>query len=701
MVLATSVFSSDLKLAPSAYPKVARGEVVDNYHGTRVADPYRWMEEVDSAATKAYIEAQNALARPQLEGLPGFGPLRARITELNSYERFGLPQRAAQQYFFLHRDGKQDQSALHVAATPGELGRVLIDPTSLSRDATVALDDYVPSPDGKLLAYSLSDAGSDWKTWHVRDVATGQDRADVLRETKFTTVSWLKDGSGFYYSAYPKADDHKQTVIRLHKLGEAQSQDAEIYAVRDHATRNPYGEISDDGRYLVITLDEGTLSNGVVAMALDGSGQVTPVLTRYDGVHSYLGSRQGRDTELLFRTTSGAPNARIIAVDLGLPEGQRERVVVPESKEVLESARLINGRVLAAYLADAHSKLRLFDAASGKLQSEVALPGLGTVSALSGEPDDTEAYFSYTDFATPGRVYKLPMVSGTPELLHAPKFAADVSGYVTEQVFYRSKDGTRVPMFIVHRRDFKRDGRAPAMLYGYGGFDISMTPAFSGAVVAWLEMGGIYVVPNLRGGGEYGAAWHIAGTRAQKQNVFDDFIAAAETLQRDGWAARKRIVIRGGSNGGLLVAAVITQRPDLFGAALPDVGVLDMLRYHLASANARQWSDDYGLSENAADFRSQYAYSPVHNAPRRCYPPTLITTAAQDNRVVPWHSFKFAAVLQRAQRCANPVLLRVETRAGHGAGKPLWMQMEHTAQQWAFAASALQMKVPPSWSAKP
>jgi prolyl oligopeptidase len=335
--------------------------------------------------------------------------------------------------------------------------------------------------------------------------------------------------------------------------------------------------------------------------------------------------------------------------------------------------------------------VRLYEAGSARLVREVTLPGVGAVTGFSGEPHDTEAFFTYTDFTTPTRVYRLPVASGEPALLRTPQFAADVSAYVTEQVFCRSKDGTRVPMFIVHRRDFKRDGTAPVLLYGYGGFDVSMTPGFSAATIAWLEMGGVYAVANLRGGGEYGTEWHLAGTRARKQNVFDDFIAAAEYLVQERWAAKRRIAIRGGSNGGLLVGAVLTQRPELFGAALPDVGVLDMLRYHTASANARQWSDDYGLSENATDFRAQYAYSPVHNARQQCYPPTLVTTAAQDNRVVPWHSFKFAAGLQQAQQCASPVLLRVETRAGHGAGKPVWMQIDHYAEQWAFVAAALGM----------
>jgi prolyl oligopeptidase len=686
----SQVGSAELRLDPAAYPKVMRGDVVEDYHGTRVADPYRWLEQLEAEPTRAFIAAQNAVARPLLDALPRYQALRERLTQLYTYERFGLPERAGGNFFFLRNDGKQNQAVLHVSTSPGELGRVLLDPATLRADATVAIDDYVPSRDGKLLAYALSDAGSDWKSWHVRDVATGKDLPDVLRETKFTSVSWLLDGSGFYYSAYPGGDDQKQAVVRLHKLGQPQSQDAEVFAVRDHATRVPYGTLSEDGRYLVITLDEGTTSNGVIALPLQG-GDVIPVLTGYDGLHTYLGSRQGVGTELLFRTTSGAARGRVIAMDLGKGLKERQRVVIPEASQVLEFAQLVGDRVLAAFLQDARSVVRLVEAGSAQSVREVKLPGVGAVTGFSGEPHDTEAFFTYTDFTTPTRVYRLPVASGEAVLLRTPQFAADVSAYVTEQVFYSSKDGTRVPMFIVHRRDFKRDGRAPVLLYGYGGFDVSMTPAFSAATIAWLEMGGVYAVANLRGGGEYGTEWHLAGTRARKQNVFDDFIAAAEYLVKERWAAKKRIAIRGGSNGGLLVGAVLVQRPELFGAALPDVGVLDMLRYHTASANARQWSDDYGLSEDAADFRAQYAYSPVHNANAQCYPPTLVTTAAQDNRVVPWHSFKFASALQQAQRCASPVLLRVETRAGHGAGKPVWMQVDHYAEQWAFAAAALGM----------
>jgi prolyl oligopeptidase len=689
--------ASPLRLVRDQYPFALRDGVVDVYHGTAVPDPYRWLEELDGAQTRDFVQYQNMLSMPFLEALPQRAWIRQRLTQLYAYERFGVPMQAGGQYFYLRNSGQQDQAALRVAPTPTDPGRLLIDPGSIRGDATVSLADFVPSPDGKLLAYALSDAGSDWKTWRVRDVATGADQYDLLRNTKFTSVSWARDGSGFWYSAYPDGNDQLQPVVRFHRLGTNQDQDPEVFRVTDHPTRTPYGIVTQDGRYLVLTIDDGTLSNGISVLSLDGSGKVDPLFAAYDGLYGYIGSQAGASggTELFFTTTAGAPRGRVVAVDLGLTGAARLRVVVPESALVLQQAALAGNRIVSAYLEDARSVVELVDAREGQPLGRVALPGLGAVGGLSAEPDDTELFFSYADFSTPTRILRLDLGAGQATPLREPAIAADLTPYVTEQVFYTSKDGTRVPMFLVHRRDVKRNGRNPVMLYGYGGFDISMTPAFSPATLVWLEMGGVYAVANLRGGGEYGAEWHAAGTRERKQNVFDDFIAAAEYLVAEGWTKPSRIVSRGGSNGGLLVAATLLQRPDLFGAALPDVGVLDMLRYHTASANARQWSDDYGLSENEADFRAQLAYSPLHNTDRhRCYPPTLITTASQDNRVVPWHSFKFAAALQHAQQCPQPVLIRVETRAGHGAGKPTWMQIEHFSDQWAFAAAALGMRVP-------
>lgn len=700
VILLAGCVSGGLRLHHSAYPASPQERITDSYHGTTVADPWRWLESLDAPRTADWVQAQNRLTVPYLAALPQRPWLQTRLTQLYAYERSGVPRRAGKHYFYLYNDGRQNQSTLQVADSPSGPGRTLLDPASLRGDSTVALAEYEPSPDGNLLAYALTDAGSDWKTWHIRDVATGTDLPEVLRDTKFTQPSWARDGSGFYYSSYPSGDDQRQPVIRFHRLRQPQADDQQVYGVSDHPTRIPDGVVTEDGKWLVILLDDGTVANGVNALALDGSGRLEKLFDRYDGMQTYIGSRSSAaGTELFFRTTAGAPSGRVVAVDLGKPAATRQRVVVAETADVLEQAALIGTRVIASYLHDAHAVVRSHDASSGASLGELSLPGLGTVSAFSGDSGSPEAFFGYTDFFTPTRIYRHDAGSGAVSVLRTPVFAADLSPYVTEQVFYPSRDGTRVPMFLVHRRDAVLNGRNPVMLYGYGGFDISLTPSFSPATVAWLEMGGVYAVANLRGGGEYGSQWHLAGTRERKQNVFDDFIAAAEYLIAQRWTQPARLVIRGGSNGGLLVGAVLTQRPELFGAALPDVGVLDMLRYHLASANARQWGDDFGLSENAGDFKAQLAYSPYHNAQRNtCYPPTLVTTAAQDNRVVPWHSFKFAAALQTAQRCAQPTLIRVETRAGHGAGKPTWMQVEQLADQWSFAASALGMRVPSSSS---
>ena len=699
-LLLTGCVGGGLRLQHWAYPPSPRESVTDTYHGTTVADPWRWLESLDSPRTADWVQAQNRLTMPYLAALPQRPWLQQRLTQLYVYERSGVPRRAGKHYFFLYNDGQQNQATLQVADTPTGPGRTLLDPASLRGDSTVSLAEYEPSPDGSLLAYALSDAGSDWKTWHIRDVASGTDLPEILRDTKFTQPSWSRDGSGFYYSSYPNGDDQRQPVIRFHRLRQPQASDAQVYAVSDHPTRIPDGVVSDDGKWLVILLDEGTVANGVSVMSLDGSARIEKLFDRYDGLQAYIGSRPSASgTELFFRTTSGAARGRVVAVDMGKPAASRQRDVVAESADVLEAAALVGSRVIASYLHDAHAVVRTHDALSGAALGDVPLPGLGTVSAFSGDSSSPEGFFGYSDFFTPTRIYRHDSGSGAVTLLRAPVFAADLSPYVTEQVFYASRDGTRVPMFLVHRRDLALNGRNPVMLYGYGGFDISLTPSFSPATVAWLEMGGVYAVANLRGGGEYGSQWHQAGTRERKQNVFDDFIAAAEYLIANHWTQPSRLVIRGGSNGGLLVGAVLTQRPELFGAALPDVGVLDMLRYHLASANARQWSDDFGLSENATDFKAQLAYSPYHTVQRhRCYPPTLVTTAAQDNRVVPWHSFKFTAALQAAQQCAQPTLIRVETRAGHGAGKPTWMQVEQLADQWAFAASSLGMRTPSAGS---
>jgi prolyl oligopeptidase len=679
------------------YPVTAQAHVADDYSGNKVEDPYRWLENLDAPDTRAWVVAQNNLSQPQLEAIPQRAWVKERLTQLWSYERFNTPVKEGGRYFYLRNDGKQNQSVLFVMDSLEAPARVLLDPNEVSADATVAISDFTPSPKGDMVAYALSDGGTDWQIWSFRRVSDGVDSPDTLRFTKFWGVAWARDGSGVYYSRYPalangRGDDAGRPAVYFHKIGEPQESDRLIYAVTDHATRVPSARVTEDGRYLVITLFDGYDRNGVSLLDLRQPGaKVTPLLYAWDALYTFIGAN---GDHLYFHTTKDAPLRRVIEVEARKPAGSGWRTVVPEDSVALDEATYVGGRIVAKYVKDAHTVARVFKV-DGAVVAEVPLPGMGTVEGFFGEGSQTETFFSYTDYLTPAQIYRYDITANKAELWKKATIAAATGKYVTEQVFYFSKDGTRVPMYITHRRDLVRDGSQPFLLYGYGGFNVSLTPTFRASVLAWLEMGGAYAEANLRGGGEYGEAWHQAGTLQNKQHVFDDFIAAAEHLVRERYTRPAKLGIHGRSNGGLLVGAALTQRPDLFGAALPAVGVLDMLRYHTASANARQWSSDYGLSEDPEQFKVLYSYSPVHNVKKgMCYPPTLITTADHDDRVVPWHSYKFAAALQAVQICANPILIRVETRAGHGAGKPVWMQIEDFADQWAFLAKYLKMEMP-------
>lgn len=679
------------------YPFTARGQTSDNYFGTKVADPHRWLEDLDSPAVRDWVSQQNALSQPRLAALPQRLWLKKRLGELWNYERYDIPVKRGGRYFYLCNDGTRNQSVLFVSENLDAAGRVLFDPNPASGDATIALSDFTPSQQGDLLAYALSDGGTDWQVWRFRRVRDGADLIDTLRFTKFWGVSWAHDGSGVYYSRYPalangKGDDAGRPAVYFHRLGTVQDRDTLVYAVTDHPTHVPSGTVTEDGHYLIVTLREGSVTNAVVVLDLRKPGNPAQSLfTDWDARYDFIGAR---GDELYFQTTKGAPRGRVFAVNAtrpGIP-----RTVVPEASAALQEATYVGGRIIANYVENAHGAARVYSL-NGELIGGVPLPGLGGIDGFRGEGSQAETFFSYTDYLTPRGVYRLDLRSGQATLWRAPPAPARASEFVTEQVFFPSKDGTRIPMYITHRRDLPRDGSAAMLLYGYGGFDVSLTPTYRPAVQAWLEMGGSYAEANLRGGGEYGESWHAAGTLANKQRVFDDFIAAAEFLISEHYTRSARLGIHGRSNGGLLVGAALTQRPDLFGAALPAVGVLDMLRYHTASANARQWASDFGLSEDPDQFRALYAYSPVQNVKKGvCYPPTLITTADHDDRVVPWHSYKFAAALQAVQVCGNPILIRVETRAGHGAGKPVWMQIDDFADQWAFLASSLGVDAPAS-----
>lgn len=683
--------------APLSYPPVHMGSVVDDLHGDRVPDPYRWMEDLDAPEVAAFVEAQNAVARPYLESLPGRDALIARLRTLWDYERFGMPVVRGERTFWTRNDGLQAQGVLWVREGEGE-PRILLDPNQLSADKTSSLAGWRPSPDGSLLAWSESVGGSDINVWRIRDVATGEDLEDALGFTKFTSVSWTPDGRSFLYSRYPEKDgegDYADSVrVHLHRVGTAQSEDQLIYEIPGQTQRNPYAGITDDGRWVILNVREGYRSNAVYAARFEGGGigEVRPVFTEWDALYSFIGN-QG-DT-LYFETTLDAPRGRIIAVTMGADGGRSDiQEVVPQVEPVLEDASMVGGRIVITYLDSARSRV-FVHGLDGRLERELELPGLGTAGGFGGKIDQPFTHYAFSSFTAPPTIYRLDLDSGASSVWRRSELAYDADALETEQVHYESKDGTRVSMWIVRNRDLVRDGKRPVLLYGYGGFNISLTPGFSASRIAWLEMGGILAIPNLRGGGEYGDAWHAAGTKTRKQNVFDDFIAAAEWLIDSGWTAPEHLAIQGGSNGGLLVAACSVQRPELFAAALPAVGVLDMLRYHTASANARNWSSDYGLSENEDEYRALRAYSPVHNVRTGvAYPATLVTTGDHDDRVVPWHSYKYAAALQAGHAGEEPILLRVETRAGHGAGKPTWMRIQEVADQWAFLVRHLGMPVP-------
>ena len=677
------------------YPVTARVNVSESYFGTQVEDPYRWLENLDAPSVHEWVMAQNALSQPQLATLPQRAWLKARLTQLWNYERYDVPVKRGGRYFFLHNDGQQNQSVLFVSDSLDAPPRVLFDPNTVRADATVALSEFSPDLQGRVVAYAVSDGGTDWQIWRFRRVRDGADLPDILRFTKFWGVSWARDGSGVYYSRYPalpdsRGDDSARPAVYFHTLGTAQDHDRLVYEVTDHPTRIPAGRVTDDGHYLIITLFDGYERNGVNLLDLRHPGaRAQRLFFAWDALYTFIGAR-GED--LYFRTTKDAPLGRVIALDARAPTTWR--TVVPEGTAALEEATYVGGRIVAKYVEDAHDVARLYER-DGRPVGNVPLPGLGGIEGFQGEGNQTETFFSYTDYLTPRKIFRFEVPANQATLWREARAPARTAEFVTEQVFYTSKDGTRVPMYITHRRDMAKDGNQPLLLYGYGGFDLSLAPTYRPAVQAWLELGGAYAEANLRGGGEYGEAWHRAGTLANKQHVFDDFTAAAEYLVSEHYTRSARLGIHGRSNGGLLIGAVLTQRPELFGAALPAVGVLDMLRYHTASANARQWSSDYGLAEDPEQFKALYAYSPVQNVKRGvCYPPTLITTADHDDRVVPWHSYKFAAALQAAQICPNPILIRVETRAGHGAGKPVWMQVDDFADQWAFLAKWLGMTAP-------
>ena len=690
---AQSTGSSQQMLKTYEYPMAKKVDQIDDYHGVKVADPYRWLENLDSYETRAWVEAENKLSFGFLNAISPRTQIKDRLTKLWNYEKFGVPFREGNRYFYTRNSGLQNQSVLYTVTSLDAAPKEVLDPNTLSTDGTVAVSGMQVSRDGKLLAYSLSSSGSDWQEWKVRDVESGKDLADDLKWVKFSSVSWTKDGGGFFYSRYeePKTDSLKQTnyyqKVYFHKIGSNQADDVLVYERPDQKDWLFGGSVSEDGKYLIITIFQGTDTKNRVYYKELGSkdSPVVKLLDNFDAAYSYVGNDS---TKFWFQTDSKSPRGKIVEIDIAKPDRANWKEIIPETKEALQSASLVNHQFVLNYLKDAYTQVRIFDT-SGKSVSEVQFPGIGSAEGFGGKSTDKETFYSFTGFTTPTTIYRYDLTTGKSTVFRQPKVEFNPADFETKQVFFNSKDGTRVPMFITHKKGIKLDGNNPTYLYGYGGFNISLTPAFSVGNLVWMEMGGVYAQPNLRGGGEYGEDWHQGGMKSKKQNVFDDFIGAAEWLIANKYTSTPKLAIGGGSNGGLLVGAVLTQRPDLFGAALPAVGVMDMLRFQEFTIGWA-WVSDYGSSADPAEFKTLYAYSPLHNIKAgTSYPPTMITTADHDDRVWPGHSFKFAAALQAAQAGPAPILIRIETKAGHGAGKPTTKIIEEIADRWAFLVKTI------------
>ena len=679
------------------YPVSKQVSQIDDYFGTPVADPYRWLEDDvrNSGEVRAWVESQNSLTYSQIKQLPYRKEIKARLTKLWDYEKFGTPFKRGQRYFYFKNNGLQNQNVLYKLQSLGDEPTALIDPNQWSADGTNALGGLEFSDDGKLLAYGVQKAGSDWRTWEVMEVESGKKLSDELNWIKFGSVSWTKDSKGFFYSCYdePKSDEKFQGLnlgqkVYYHRIGDPQSKDQLVHENQENPKYGFLPEVSEDGKYLVITVWQGTDDRyRVLYRSLeDPNSKLTPLIKGFENEYSFLGND---GSKFYFKSDFNAPKKCILLIDTLHPEPGHWKVIVPESDDSMESAGIVGDNFIVQYLQDAKSQVKLYDL-GGNYTREVKFPGIGTASGFGGRRDQHETFYSFSSFNQPPSVYRYDLKSGKSNLIREAKVDFNPDDFVVKQVFYKSNDGTQVPMFIAHKKGLTLNGETPTLLYAYGGFNISLTPSFSISRLQWMEMGGIFAMPNLRGGGEYGKAWHKAGTKTKKQNVFDDFIAAAEYLIAKGYTSADHLGIQGGSNGGLLVGACMAQRPDLYGACLPAVGVMDMLRFHKFTAG-RFWVDDYGSSEaSAEEFNALFAYSPYHNLVDGVeYPPTMVTTADTDDRVVPGHSFKFAARLQAAQAGPNPVLIRIETKAGHGAGKPTAKIIEEYADQWAFLAKHL------------
>ena len=685
-----------------AYPPARKDKIGDDYHGVWVADPYRWLEQLDSAETRAWVAAEAKVTDSHLREIPARPVLKQRLRALLDFEKYGMPFHEAGRYFYTYNRGLQEQSVLCLTESLSGAPKIVVDPNLLSKNGSLAVVDYVGSHDGKRLAYGISQGGSDWTDWHIRDLASGHDLPDVLHWTKYYRPAFTRDGKGLYYSAFPAPPPGEElsacdlnNAVYYHALGTLAAADRKVYARPDHPDWQFVLHVTPDGGLLVLLAGEGQvgdkgLENVYLIDLSQTNSAAVPLVEGFDAAYLYAGCDGGL---LYFQTTLDAPRGRVIAIDPKTPQRSRWKEIIPQGPDAMDLAQssvtLVHHELIVGTFHDAHSQVKAYGL-DGRVRGEIPLPGLGAASGFGGEPNDNETFYIYTDLVTPPTVFRLDLETRVSSVYRVPRVAFDLGSLETRQVFYSGKDGTRIPMYLVSKKGLERDGTNPTLLYGYGGFGISILPEFSPARLAWLERGGLFAMANIRGGGEYGEQWHRQGTREHKQTVFDDFIAAAEWLIAEHYTATSRLAITGGSNGGLLVGACLTQRPNLFGAALAYVGVMDMLRFNRFGQGAG-WEGDYGSPENPGDFKVLYAYSPYHNVRGGThYPATLLFTGDHDTRVMPAHSFKFAAALQAAQVGPEPILLRVELSAGHGGGPTTSQQIDEAADAYAFLLENLQ-----------
>ncbi len=680
-----------------SYPDSKPGKTVDTLHDIKVPDPYRWLEDLNSDQTSAWVKAQNSLTDSYLDTISGRQALKNHLTKLWNVERLGVPSFEGGSYFFSKNNGLQNQSVLYSSKSLDLEPTVLLDPNKLSKDGTVALNSYEVSPDGKYLAYSTSASGSDWVEWKVREISSRKDLSDHLKWSKFSGVSWAKNSKGFYYGRFPAPKDGEEMMaqnihkkIYFHEIGKPQSEDLLVYERPNQPKQGLYAWVTEDGKYLLIQVSQGTdTKNGLFYKDLSNStSKVIELLSSFDASYDFI---TNLGSKFIIRTDLNAPKQKVISIDVNEPLSDRWETIIPESTETLRSVSHIGGLFIANYLKDARTEIRRFKT-DGNSLPPVKLPGLGTASGFGGKSDQNETFYYFTSFTSPGAVYRYDVTRNASTLLKAPKTQFDRDHYESRQIFATSRDGTKIPMFIVSKKNLKLDGNNPTLLYAYGGFNISLRPSYSPATIAWLDLGGIYVMANLRGGGEYGEEWHEAGMKLKKQNVFDDFIACAEHLISNKFTSSKKLSIAGGSNGGLLVGACMVQRPELYGACLPAVGVMDMLRFHKFTIGWA-WQAEYGKPDDPEDFKNLLTYSPYHNLKPNNYPATMVITSDHDDRVVPSHSYKFAAALQSAQNGFAPTLIRIESKAGHGAGTPTSKRIEAIVDKYAFLAKALGFEI--------